>query len=112
MSVVIALVATLRGGPVGWAFAGLVLLAGAFDGSTADLEVTTHGVRYRRWRRWRFLPFAEITSVSWPVFGRTNLQLKRPLRPWGRLYFHVPALSLEGQRAFLEKIEAGIRAAR
>lgn len=98
---------------IGWGVAGFVTIGVLFDATIAEVELVSDGVRYRRFRRWRFIPYREIKSVHLSRSGRTHLRLHRPIPPWGRLYFEeVRVLPLSAKLAFLQKIEAGMEAHR
>jgi hypothetical protein len=67
----------------------LPLIIGALFGiSTAAVELRDGVLRYRRLFQWTTIPHGEIVAagVIWhPLIG--YVRLKRPIFPWGRLYF-------------------------
>jgi hypothetical protein len=69
-------------------FASPLILAALFGLSVAVVEVRDGVLRYRRFLRWTVVPRGDVISsgVVWPGFIG-YLRLRRPIFPWGRLYF-------------------------
>jgi hypothetical protein len=70
---------------------GPVMMWAVFLATTAEVEVSDRGVRYRRFLRWRTIPFAEIRGIrnSWHP-GFAEIVLNKPVRRWAKLHFISP----------------------
>lgn len=72
-----------------WVFAPGYLLA-AFLLTAAQIRPEGDHVRYRRFGKWKKIPFCDVLKCemgTWPGIG--SLTLRRPMAPWGKLYFVI-----------------------
>jgi len=99
----------------GLSFALPLLLWGFFSFTIAEVRAGEAQLSYRRLFRWRAIAYSEIVGcgIAWmPSVG--SLKLRRPLLPWGKLYFVLPGSGFEfawrgGQTEFTRWVNFKIR---
>jgi hypothetical protein len=66
----------------------LLVLWAVFGFSAAQVRAGKEGVRFRRFRRWKEVPYSEVRKcrISWAP-GMCCLKLRQPVPPWGKIYF-------------------------
>ncbi|MGA2610494.1 MAG: hypothetical protein ABSH01_23870 [Terriglobia bacterium] len=70
------------------AIALLLVLWAVFGFSAAQVRAGKEGVRFRRFRTWKEVPYSEVRKcrMSWAP-GMCCLKLRQSVAPWGKIYF-------------------------
>lgn len=96
-------------GPVGYIVFALLAVAGLFLATLALILPSDKSLKLTRLTRWRPLDYGEIVSCGESfIRGIGFLRLKRPVPPWGRIYFvfYAPVDSPVNWRGKRQAIDA------
>lgn len=93
-----------------------MVLWALFNFTACELWADERDVRYRRFFKWRAIPYSDILrcEVSWRILPMGSLKLRRPVPPWGKIYFVLPGSGFEcawpgGQTKFTAWVNAKVR---